>query len=384
MEASSDTWVRSEMEGSSDTGVRAVVQRAQTESEQARRSRRLQTQSNKRNLASQDFIHELSEKELKTLCNLCKSGKLSLQQLRHLSKALSSKPGFSLEFLNADGCLHSLVGFLSGSDPAKQVLAAQCLVNLSGQGFKCPLLAKAAGAYLITLISGTNKVLAEHSCLVISNLCLSDRLTPPILLDLDALQNLLNLAKTSSDTLQEASLQALYHLVRTEKLREEEGRQLVSSCVKLLTPARDRPPIHLLWLLYSLSAHQALHNHLANTAFLHQCMDIATYEIFQKCDSRPLVKLLTPVVRILANLSAGPDSVSVCLSLVRHPDFPAILTALLATNYTHLCRESLWLFANIVNNENVTVQEEFVNLDLMDKLETHAVHAVSRLDPYAL
>ena len=77
-------------------------------------------------------------------------------------------------------------------------------------------------------------------------------------------------------------------------------------------------------------------------------------------------------------------TVSVCPSLVRHPDFPAILTALLATNYTHLCREALWLFANIVNNENVTVQEEFVNLDLMDKLETHAVQAVIRLDPYAL
>ena len=234
-----------------------------------------------------------------------------------------------------------------------------------------------------TVSPGTNKVLAEHSCLVISNLCLSDRLTVPILLQLDALQNLLNLAQTSTDSLQEASLQALYQLVRTEKLSQEESRLLVASSVKLLTPPRESPPIHLLWILYILSSDQSLHNHLANRSFLHQCMDIATYEIFQKCDSRPLVKLLTPVVRILANLSAGPDSVAVCLSLVRHPDFPAILTALLTTNYTHLCRESLWLFANIVNNENVTVQEEFVNLDLMDKLESHAVHAVSRLDPFA-
>ena len=68
-------------------------------------------------------------------------------------------------------------------------------------------------------------------------------------------------------------------------------------------------------------------------------------------------------------------TVSVCPSLVRHPDFPAILTALLGDPR---------LFANIVNNKNITVQEEFVNLDLMDKLETHAVQAVIRLDPYAL
>jgi hypothetical protein len=30
-------------------------------------------------------------------------------------------------------------------------------------------------------------------------------------------------------------------------------------------------------------------------------------------------------------------------------------------------QETVWLFANIVNNENVTVQEEFVDLDLMDR-----------------
>ena len=33
----------------------------------------------------------------------------------------------------------------------------------------------------------------------------------------------------------------------------------------------------------------------------------------------------------------------------------------------------MWLFANIVNNENVTVQEEFVDLDLMDRQEHHHV-----------
>jgi hypothetical protein len=30
--------------------------------------------------------------------------------------------------------------------------------------------------------------------------------------------------------------------------------------------------------------------------------------------------------------------------------------ALLATNYIHLCKETLWLFGNIVNSESVVVQ----------------------------
>ena len=37
----------------------------------------------------------------------------------------------------------------------------------------------------------------------------------------------------------------------------------------------------------------------------------------------------------------------------------------------------MWLFANIVNNENVTVQEEFVDLDLMDRQEHHH-HVLSK------
>ena len=138
--------------------VRDLVQRAHTNSQEARRNRRLETQSSRRNLAREDFNEEISEKACKALTQLCKSGKLTVDQFRELSQALSSKPEFSLEFLTTDGCLHSLVGFLSGSDPAKQVLAVQCLVNLAGHGHKCPLIAKSAGAYLITLISGNYTV----------------------------------------------------------------------------------------------------------------------------------------------------------------------------------------------------------------------------------
>ena len=47
---------------------------------------------------------------------------------------------------------------------------------------------------------------------------------------------------------------------------------------------------------------------------------------------------MTPIVRMLGNLCAGPESVGVALVLVRHPDFPAILTSLLSTNYLSLAQ----------------------------------------------
>ena len=94
--------------------------------------------------------------------------------------------------------------------------------------------------------------------------------------------------------------------------------------------------------------------------------------------------MVTPVTRFLANLCAGPCSETAILILVRHPDTVAILMALLGTNYYHLCKETLWLFANIVNSESIAVQEEIVELDLMDKLEYHTLQAVQKLDPYAI
>ena len=108
----------------------------------------------KRNLSKDDFNHEISEKEAKTLSNLCKSGKMTVSQFRQLSQALSTRPEFSESFLNSDGCLHALVGHMSGSDPNKQLLSVQSLVNIAAHGYKCPLVAKSAGAYLITLVAG--------------------------------------------------------------------------------------------------------------------------------------------------------------------------------------------------------------------------------------
>lgn len=366
-----------------ENGVREIVSRAHRQNGEVRAARRLEAQQGRRNIQQDDFTKEVSEKEAKTLANVCKSGKITMEQFRCLSKALSDQPGFADHFLGQDGCLHSLVGYLTGHDAPKQVVALQCLVNLAAQGHKPEALASASGAYLVTLVSGTNQQLAQFAAHCLGNLALADRAVVPVLLAQDAVFNLLNLAVAPASTLetQDAALAALYQLTSAQSLPYDTLRRLAAGCLGLLSV---RPPIHLLWLLYSLTASQPLHNYFASRGFLNQCIDIATYEIFQKCDSRPLVKLLTPVVRILGNMAAGPDSVTVCLCLVRHPDFPAILTALLATNYLHLCREALWLFANIVNNESVTVQEEFVSQDLMDRLESHAVAAVSRLDPYAL
>jgi len=363
--------------------VRAVVERSHASRAQERAQRRHEAQARARQIDLSDYKEEVTDKEYKTVLNLCKTGKISAVELKRLSKAVTKKSCCE-QFLAEDGCLHSLVGLATGKDCSKQILALYCLANLAAQDVKPAQIARASGAYLITMISGANSQLCELSCSVLVNLTRSgEEETRDILVNMELVPSLINLTTSAQDNVKELAYLALYNLVTRSHL---EGDVLATLTRTVTSGLADKRlcSIHLLWLLFSLSSNQMLHDYLANYALLDSLLKIATYEIFQKCDSRPLVKVLTPIVRILANLSGGPLSVEVALHMVRHQDFPAILTALLSTNYTSLCQETVWLLANIVNNENVLVQEEFVEMDLMDKLEHPAATAIHRLDPYSL
>ena len=178
---------------------------------------------------------------------------------------------------------------------------------------------------------------------------------------------------------------------------EEVFMEILERCVRLLRAAKTKAPLELFWVLFALSSscsamtvpadHEPTTSHAfltSDEAIIHALLDVCIYEIYQKSDPRPLVKVVTPITRLLANLCAGPHSETACLHVLRHPDLTAILMALLGTNYAHLCKETLWLFANVVNSESVLVQEEIVELDLMDKLEYHTTSVVQKIDPYAV
>ena len=77
-----------------DSAVKEIVQRAHSKNDEIRKTKRLEALSDKRNLSSRDFRQDISEKDAKTLSNLCKSGKLSTDQFRDLSLASFSGPFF--------------------------------------------------------------------------------------------------------------------------------------------------------------------------------------------------------------------------------------------------------------------------------------------------
>jgi len=364
-----------------ESEVRSVVRRAHHEKSKARDKHRSKAQNKGRKIDTIDFSGELKPGELTQLSEDCKSGKITINQLKRLSECFKENDVCE-KFLIADGCLHGLTGQVSGKQWNKQILSLYCLVNLSAAKIKSHQIARASGPYLITHISSSNTQLIELSLTVLVNLTQSkDQDTHWVLHNQEVLPSVLKVTESDSESIQELAYNVVYNMLTNSDV---EGESLIP-VTELVTSRLDKKPaIHLLWLLYCLSSNQMLHSSLYTPQLINTVMQIATYEIFQKCDSRPLVKVLTPCIRALSNLCAGPQGVEVCLHLLKHPEFPPIFTAILSTNYSSICQEAVWWLGNIVNNENLQVQEEFVEMELMEKLENPAFQAIARLDPYAV
>ncbi len=312
--------------------------------------------------------------------------------LGDLRQRLASGEDRPEEVVATPGALSGMVGALLVADGgdrdggASRLAAAQAVANL------CPLreadgtqVARQAGPALVTLLSSGSPRLREAAAVALGNLALSGPRAVKVLVNQEALESLASsLESSQEDQVRTACLYALYHLLHTCHSAAEPSvlSELATLCRGQLG---RKAPVELSWVLFALSCNPDLHHpHLDSDELISKALDVLTYEIFQKSDSRPLVRIATPVVRYLSNLCAGsaPGGEAVCATVLRHPDLLAILVALLGTNYAHLSKEALQWFSNIVNCESLAVQEMLVELDFLDKMEYHTVQAIHKLDPY--
>lgn len=343
-------------------------------------------------ISQRRFGHDFSEDDHfsldEILANLRPNNFTDSVWLDRLKKLLSTGQVDPEDFFLQSQHLVNLSHALSHSNCKVQLLAVQVTANLSPLSDKNGLqLARASGPYLVTLLSSSSVALKEAAAVALGNIALAGFRVAKVLINQECVQTLshhVSLQQTD-DKVVAALFYALYHIMHVLQEHGAMDHTLTKELVtKVKSTVSSKAPLELFWLLFVLSCDPDLHQQLASDQVLiNTLLDTCTYEIFQKSDPRPLVKVVTPIVRTLANLSGGSQSEQVCLSVLRHPDITAILMALLGTNYTHLCRETLWWFANVVNNESVVVQEQLVDVDIMDKLEYHTVQAIQKLDPYA-
>jgi hypothetical protein len=134
-------------------------------------------------------------------------------------------------FTSEDGSLHALVGLLTGQDSAKQPLALYCLANLAAIASRPLQIARAAGPYLITQLTGSeiSGRGAELACTVLANLAMAEdaRQAVKVLVNQDVIPSLIRVVSSGSggsqeeDGLQEVAYQALYHIIIQTDLEAE-------------------------------------------------------------------------------------------------------------------------------------------------------------------
>jgi len=363
-------------------------------SKDARYEARHQSLAQKR-IGFENFAIEEKDYSLDTILSHLKDSKFSDETwLLRFKKALYKGNIDPNEFFvgqDSSFNLHCLGNIISDGQANAQLLAVHCTANL------CPLieknglqLARSVGPYLVTLLSSSSKGLVESSAIALGNLALSGFRVAKVLVNQESINSLLKAIETNNDS--EAILSAAFYslyqilhaLIAEENFAIDELEALTFRSIDVFQQNVQKSPVELFWVLFLLSCDPNQHEELSNPEVIERCLDTCTYEIFQKSDPRPLVKIVTPLIRLLANLCGGPlASEKACLVILRHPDITAIMMALLGTNYFHLVKETLWWFANMINNESVIVQEQFVDLNLIDKLEYHTIQAVQKLDPYA-
>ena len=68
--------------------------------------------------------------------------------------------------------------------------------------------------------------------------------------------------------------------------------ELLKRCFTLLHGMKTKAPLELFWVLFALSCRCDTHSVLTEESVIHALLDICTYEIYQKSDPRPLVKVM--------------------------------------------------------------------------------------------
>ena len=75
--------------------------------------------------------------------------------------------------------------------------------------------------------------------------------------------------------------------------------ELVEKCSKLLNGMKNKAPLELFWVLFVMSCRVESHSLLANENIISNLLDVCTYEIYQKSDPRPLVKVSSQCFELL-------------------------------------------------------------------------------------
>ncbi|XP_058059835.1 uncharacterized protein LOC131210583 [Anopheles bellator] len=294
------------------------------------------------------MIENVTEADIKGLAGRIKRRKrCEPMDLVQLSYGFQQSRENISHFLRITGAINVIVKELTGHDYNLQLLAAECICNLSlGDDVCCEKIATFSGTYLITLVENSNCRPLQQTCMwILQNIVGSSPKGSQVLFSQGLVVALVRLLTTVTDQ------EAADEINLTLELSLNYGKETDNTLAQIVQSVKGKP-FHpsTLRLLYKCltSSEQPLPDE-CSISICHGCLDYLA-SVLGKCFQSQTASLLL-CIRMLAHYVATNGSYARVifdyLLQRKYLKFSTLFNECAVANLVPVCKELLWFLGQL-------------------------------------
>lgn len=311
-------------------------------------------------------IENVSGQEIKGLASRIKRRKhADAKDLVKLSYGFQQSGENISEFVRITGAINVLVKEFTGHDSDLQLLAGECLCNLTlGDDVCCEKVATFAGTYLITFLENVNNKRLNHLCIwTIQNIISSGKKSMQVLHSQGVTATLCRLLEeTENNELLQDILLAISLILAHDNEFLSNEQILATLLPQLVTKCPQFGTIKLIYLGLTLTNFETLDTTIPPLIIKH-CVEFFA-STFRENNENHLGTLLG--IRILSNLVAKSDInsellLNECQSL--QVKLSSMFNFYSENGHDKICKELLWLLGNVYKSTPSQLREQYLLYD---------------------
>ncbi|KAF7993670.1 hypothetical protein HCN44_010265 [Aphidius gifuensis] len=312
--------------------------------------------------------HGLKLNEVINKAQKLKKKTLDIEDYRMLQSALIQNEENINAFLSVENIIPAIIRDLSSSNPAIRLIAISCCCNIAlGNNKACSALGRYAGPYLVAQLDSWNNSLLEVCIWTIGNLCNGSKLASEALHAQGCYKRLLSLLKECEATILPSVIYAIKHFLYSPSSKSISDEEIIKTAEIIINKLTENNMVDYLWILAILSSMVACRNILISIT-----PTVFNYFINNLDNISTSVNEITAVLRIFANLI--PEySGDTANFLLNYKTIQVIFDKLLASQYTHVKKETLNILGNMYTHQVPQIRQKIK--ELIPKL-TNLNHAV--------
>ncbi|CAH1801140.1 unnamed protein product [Owenia fusiformis] len=282
-----------------------------------------------------------------------KSSKTQHEKLTILKRAFAQGTVYIDHFMQTENAVDQLIGLLSGNDADVQLDAAWCVTNIAtGTDDHAYAMAKVAGPYLVTFLSGSNHMLQDQCAWALGNIAGDGPKCRDLVIQQGALPPLVQLLQAPQPSLVQSAAFALSNMIRGDGANTKALVDLgaVPLLLKHITLQEDNQALvsEVCWVLTYLAVSGDHEKELVDGGFLET---LATLLVAVSNTQEHNIQILTPALRCLGNVCSGPNEIT--QRICQNKELVPALGRFLHSDHYHVRKECLWALSNMTGDTSV-------------------------------